>query len=652
MPQGIFMKKKNQLIGMAATLFALLFATGCPQEADNTNPKTTPAVLVSAISIGGIPVDPLPQAAARMGDAADTPIVLSTERPKDADETTNVYYRPVQKVSVTLADVNETAFFAVSPPGEYPTSIELPGTPEADGKVARNISVTAQDDDSFPEGQIVWIKVVSADESKTEYYKIAVVSKTHDTAISSIAVNGNNVLNDDQSNHIGVWDFVKKDGAGNVIPNTWATAIEGIANLSAGQAAAPSIALTFRNQQSDLAKPTAEYAKILAANASAEPSGWSSAAPASFANHDILAVRAAASNGTTVGYLKITVNVGGIALLSSLKVNNVDIALGNPKANIAEVEGAYRVEEAASLSATPVQWAINAIAEDTDAAVSWALVANGATPEAGDFGTTSPASFDTSHNYLFIKVVSQNGETTMYYQVIYDERPRDTEHIKVGNKNAPVYKFTIPDGKSWADLGENPVVKLRLYMNEAVFTETGNNHRNFVFGELQRVSSSLTDANKLNTSTFACNVGASGFNTKMPFLVDRVAKDLAENPGSAAPGVWFTVTYYLTERDGDTRPWDPNTDWNTQNAYDSASYYPLSDTTGDVYFGIGVSSNGTNEYWVKELSLQSDDGTFTIPCDLLGTGRVDSSGSNTGFCIAGGAIEGMLRELVSDPSLR
>jgi hypothetical protein len=645
------MKKKYRLIGMAATLFALLFATGCPQEADSTNPKTTPAVLVKAISIGEVIVAPLPQAAAKMGDAVDAPIVLSTERPKDADEITNVYYRPVQKVTVTLADANETAFFAVSSPGEYPASIELPGTPEADGKVARNISITAQNDDSFPEGQLVWIKVVSADEAKTEYYKIAVVSKTHDTAVSSIAVNGNNVLNVDQSNHIGVWDFVKKDGTGNVIPNTWATAIEGIVNLSAGQAAAPSIALTFRNKQSDLAKPTAEYAKIPAATASAEPS-WSSTAPTSFANHDILAVKASASNGTTVGYLKITVNVGGIALLSSLKVNNVDITLGNPNANISEVGGAYRVEEAASLSATPVQWAISPVAEDTDAAVSWALVAKGVTPEAGDFGTTSPASFDTSHNYLFIKVVSKNGETTLYYQVIYDERPKDTEHIKVGNKNAPVYKFTIPNGKSWADLGENPVVKLRLYMDEAVLTETGNNHRNFVFGELQRVSSGLADANKLNTSTFACNVGASGFNTKMPFLVDRVAKDLAENPGSAAPGVWFTVTYYLTERDGDKRPWDANTDWSTQNAYDSASYYPLSDTTGDVYFGIGVSSNGTNEYWVKELSLQSDDGAFTVPCNLLGDGRVDSSGSNTGFCIAGGAIDGMLRELTSDPSLK
>jgi hypothetical protein len=646
------MKKKNLFIGTTVTLFALLFATGCPQDADNTDTKTTPAVLVKAISIGEVTVDPLPQAAAKMGDAVDAPIVLSTERPKEADEVTNVYYRPVQKVAVILADANETAFFAVSPPGEYPASIELPGTPEADGKVARNISVTAQNDNSFPEGQIVWIKVVSADESKTEYYKIAVVSKTHDTAVSSIAVNGNNVLNGDQSNHIGSWDFVKKDETGNVIPNTWATALAGSVNISVGQAAAPSIALTFRNTQSDLAKPTAEYAKILAANANAEPSGWSATPPASFANHDILAVKASASNGTTVGYLKVTVNVGGIALLSSLKVNNVAIALGNPNANISEVGGAYRVEDAASLSATPVQWAINAVAEDTDAAVSWALVAKGVTPEVGDFGTTSPASFDTSHNYLFIKVVSQNGETTMYYQVIYDERPRDTEHIKVGNKNAPIYKFTIPGGKTWADLGDNPVIKLRLYMNEAVFTETGNNHRNFVFGELQRVSSSLTEGNKLNTSTFACNVGASGFNNKMPFLVDRVAKDLAENPGSAAPGVWFTVTYYLTERDGDKRPWDPNTDWNTQNAYDSANYYPLSNTTGDVYFGIGVSSNGTNEYWVKELSLQSDDGTFTIPCDLLGTGRVDSSGSDTGFCIAGGAIDGMLRELAADPSLR
>jgi hypothetical protein len=214
-----------------------------------------------------------------------------------------------------------------------------------------------------------------------------------------------------------------------------------------------------------------------------------------------------------------------------------------------------------------------------------------------------------------------------------------------------MYKFTIPQGKTWADLGENPVMRLKVYMEDTVFNESGNNHRNFVFGEISKLGA-WSDENKAN---FFYNVGSGGFNTKMPFLVDRIAKDLAVDPSTAAPNVWFTIQYELTELPDDKRPWDPNTNWTTQNAYDAAAFYPASTTTGDVYFAAGISSNGVNEYWLKEISLESRDGAFKIFCDLLGSGRVDSAtGSNNGWVLSAGQVNppNMLRELVADPSLR
>lgn len=643
------MKKKNLFIGMAAMLCMLLLATGCPQEVDDNPSSGTPDTLVSAISIGEKNVDPLPSPASRMGDAAAAELVVSTERPRDADEVEGVYYRPVQPIVVTIADPNASVFFAVSAPGEYPATIELPGTPEVENTamVKRNISITSRNDYSFPIGQVVWIKVISGDESKTAFYKITVTSPTHDTAVNSIKVNGNDVLEMNQSGHIGVWNC----GA------SWGEAVAGLVNISSSQAAAPLVAVAARNNEYDLAKPRAEYAKIPSGtDASAEPSVWTSESPASFANNDILAVRITASNGKTAGYLKITIKVGGNAFLSGLTVNDIDINLGNPSASINAVEGAYRVTEYADLSAAPVNWTVVPTPEDSDAAVTWAIAAKGVIPDPQDF--TSPTSFDTSHNYLFIKVVSGSGDSTMYYHVIYDERPKDTEHILSGGKSVPIYKFTIPDGKTWADLGEHPVVKMRIYMEEDEIIKADGFHRHFGFGELQRCNPSWSAANKAN---FLYPLGASGFDAYMPFLFNINVRQLAidpvtgtPTPGSAAANMWFTILYQLTELEDDKQPWNPNTDFDSQPAsYNPDTRFPLPGTTGDVYFGLGITHDEVKEYWVKEISIESDDGSFKIFCNLLGDGRIDATtGNGNGFARVSTAQGGLIRELVSDPSLK
>jgi hypothetical protein len=635
------MKKKNLFI-TAAALLALLFVAGCPQETDDPNGGSpgTPDVLVSAISIGGVAVDPLPAPAASVGEAEAGSVVINTERPPSGDETPdNVYYKPVQPVTVTLADVHETVFFAVSSPDETPPEINLPGVPDAANAavVTRNIGVTLPDADSYPAGQIVWIKVVAADESKTEYYKIAVTSDTHDTAITSASVNGNDVLNPNQSGHIGPW----LGGA------TWATATEGLVNIPNAQASAVSAAITLRNTRA-----RAEYAK--AAADATEPASWASTAPAEFANGDILAVRVTASNGKTAAYLKITVKIGGSAFLAGLKVNNNDIALGTPSADIAAAGGAYRVEDGKTLTSSGVGWEVSATPVDSGADVSWALAAKGATPQANDFVKTTP-SFDTSHNYLYIKVVSVSKESTMYYLVIYDERPKDTEHIKTGVKSVPIYKFTIPGEKTWADLGEHPVIKMKMLMEQAEFDQADGYQRHFVFGELQRCNTSWDATN------FYYPMSGSGFNVYMPFLINKQSRALAVDPATnipdstlAAPGIWFTVLYELTDRPDDKTPWDSNANYESQNAYNVESYYPLAETTGDVYFGIGITHDAAREYWVKELSIESEDGSFKIFCDLLGGGRIDSTSGTVGFVHVGnGVVEGGLtREMVSDPTLK
>jgi hypothetical protein len=57
---------------------------------------------------------------------------------------------------------------------------------------------------------------------------------------------------------------------------------------------------------------------------------------------------------------------------------------------------------------------------------------------------------------------------------------------------------------------------------------------------------------------------------------------------------------------------------------------------------------------VKELSIESEDGSFKISCDLPGGGRIDSNSGTTGFVhVAGGSVEGgLMREMVADPTLK
>jgi hypothetical protein len=414
-----------------------------------------------------------------------------------------------------------------------------------------------------------------------------------------------------------------------------------------------------------------EYAKVSAnADSAVEPASWAASVPTNFANDDILAVKVTASNGKTTGYFKITVKVGGSAFLASLKVNNVDITLGNPNADITAVEGAYRVEEGQSLTASSVTWPVVPTPLDPAAAVSWALAAKGVVPQAADF--TSPTSFDTSHNYLYIKVVSQSGESTMYYQVIYDERPKDTEHVLTGGKGVPVYKFTIPGGKTWADLGEHPVVKMKLLMTPDYFDQKVATHRNFCFGELQKLANAGSSYS-FNAANFYLSTGSASFQMFMPYIFDTQLKNIAIDPATgdydptiAAADNWFTVKYPLTELPDDKRPWDTATNWVTQNSYEvhpsngtEYDFYPAPETTGSVYFGIGITNDAAQEYWVKELSIESADGSFKIFCNLLGDGRIDSNGTNNGQvgfvrvnAMSPSTAPGYMREMVADPTLK
>jgi hypothetical protein len=655
------MKMKNTLTGMAVVLFTLLFVVGCPQEVSDNNERSgTPDFLVTAISIGGVNVYPLPTPGSSMETAAVGSVVINTERlPSENENPDNFYYKPVQPVTVQLSNVHESVFFAVSPPDEFPVEITLPGAQAAENValVTRNIAVTLPDADNYPAGQFVWIKVLAADESKTEFYKIAVISETHDTAINSMSLNGNEVLELSQSGHIGPW----------ICGTSWANAAAGLVNITNNQAPAITGTAILRNANAKI-----EYAKIPEnADNTSEPASWTAVVPASFSNNDILAVKVTASNGKTAGYFKVTVKVGGNAFLANLTVNNQTISLGSPKADIATVEGAYRVEEGQSLTSLPVNWTVVPTPLDPEASFSWALTAQGVVPQSSEF--TSPTAFDTSHNYLYIKVVSKSGESIMYYQVIYDERPRDTEHILTGGKGVPVYKFTIPPGKTWADLGEHPVVKIKLLMTPDYFDQRVANHRNFCFGELQRISDAGIGGVTFNAANYYISTGSSSFQMFMPYIFNRQLKDIAIDPNTgdydpniAAADNWFTVKYPLTELPDDKEPWNGANNWITQNSYEvnpnngtAYNFYPASETSGDVYFGIGITQDAAQEYWVKELSIENADGSFKMFCDILGDGRIDSNGTNNGQvgfvrvdAMNPATASGYMREMVADPTLK
>jgi len=641
--------KKKLLIGITGILLALLVS--CQQETSNSvKPPVIPDVLVSAISVAGVNITPLPAPAESIEDTVAVSVVVNTERPPAENEDPNtIWYKTAQPVSVTFASANQTVYFEVTRPDEEPMDIVLPHTEKNGAVYTRNIGITLPNDDGFQIGQVVWIKVVAADESKTEYYQINVINQTHDTAVNTFTIGGYNVLNPNQSDHIGPW----MSGA------TWAEAVNGLVNLKQTEISNVAIVLTPRNNAFELSKPKIEYAKTTT-SASAEPADWSTTVPTAFAVGDVLAVRVTASNERSTGYIRVIINVGGSSFMASLKVNDIDISLGTPSMDLNNLGGAYRVDEGQTLSESPVTWAVAPVPADSNATVTWALVAKGATPQTGDF--TNPTSFDTTHNYLYIKVVSHNGSTIMYYLVIYDERPKDTEHIKTGKKSVPIYRFTIPDGKTWGDLGAYPKIRIKILQEESEFNQADGYQRNFTFGEISKLVIDPTVATRGGATDFdpdklTINTTGNTFNIFMPFYINRRVKDWAADiPDNVpAPNVWFVIEYPLNTSDSWRAPWDPNaaTKPDIINNYGRDTYWPEDSTTGDVLFGVGITHDATREYWIKEMSLVSTDGTFVIQCDLLGNGRIDSNSQDTGFVrVDAPADLPFLRELVADPTLK
>jgi hypothetical protein len=158
----------------------------------------------------------------------------------------------------------------------------------------------------------------------------------------------------------------------------------------------------------------------------------------------------------------------------------------------------------------------------------------------------------------------------------------------------------------------------------------------------------------------------------MPYLFNKHPKSLAIDPVTgeydqniASVGQWFTVKYPFTKTEATLKqPWDSNANWDYQNSYqvlpsDSSvtyTFYPEATATGDQYFGIGITHDGPQEYYVKALSIESADGSLKIPCDLTGNGRIDGDGSGKGYVYVttqpAGTTDGYIREMVSDPTLR
>ena len=134
-----------------------------------------------------------------------------------------------------------------------------------------------------------------------------------------------------------------------------------------------------------------------------------------FANGDIIYIRATSINGESVSLYKIEVERGSIASLASVSINGQSVwYLGTPQPSLDNEDlitgffGSNMVQDTIrgfTVSVTPL---------DTDATVMWA--ASPSNPRDTDYSTAESIVFKEG-DFLFIKVVSVNGNVTLCYKI-------------------------------------------------------------------------------------------------------------------------------------------------------------------------------------------------------------------------------------------
>jgi hypothetical protein len=168
------------------------------------------------------------------------------------------------------------------------------------------------------------------------------------------------------------------------------------------------------------------------------------------------------------------------------------------------------------------------------------------------------------------------------------------EKIVAGSCSVPVYRFTLPDGKTWSDYKE--MTYTVLIGDETTLSFTGNQIRSHIVGNY-----ALAD------------FGSTGELGKQSGWGDDRIEIIANNVGiSNIVGAdyqaytWKKLTYDITTPDS------------------SCPLLPTSDAVGPFYLGIGFAVNESNladgavTYYVKDVALIGTDDSL-LPADPLDT---------------------------------
>jgi hypothetical protein len=169
------------------------------------------------------------------------------------------------------------------------------------------------------------------------------------------------------------------------------------------------------------------------------------------------------------------------------------------------------------------------------------------------------------------------------------------EKIVAGSCGVPVYRFTLPSGKTWSDYKE---ITYTVLINDATTLGfTSNQIRSHIVGDYGSVTP----------------FGSSGEMTKQQdwgphrLIIITNGGGISNIVGSGyASGTWKTLTYSITSPDG------------------AASMKPAANATGPFYLGIGFAVNDSNAagaavtYYVKDVALVGTDDS-KLAADPLST---------------------------------
>jgi hypothetical protein len=357
------MKSQKGLKAGIAVLTAILALSffGCPMNSGEEDEKNGAAV-ISAISVADVTVASLPDPVSHSNWTSDGFSLFDLEANQQGQVVIN------QSSDLVNAQIDVTASAGASV--KYAAaSFDAPQTFQDENTL------------TLSNNGYLCIQVTSEDGKTINYYVVEIKLMNALTSLTGISVAGTTAT-------LGT-------------PNAaWDQAVAGAVSLSNATKTNAAISVTRSN-----ANQTVKYAKVTGGGA---PSFVDTAA-FSFEDGDFLYIEVTAENGVNKNVYKVEIRIGRDTTLATLSIGGTSITnRGTPAATADGVTAAGTV---LFNTAQPAGgYAINAVSEDTEATVTWATTAG------GTYGTVSPIVF-TDGGFLYVKVVSANGNVTAYYKI-------------------------------------------------------------------------------------------------------------------------------------------------------------------------------------------------------------------------------------------